>query len=144
MAFLVAPATPALIFVALAALANAPLASVWPMLALVSVVTYAHALVLGLPVAWLLNRSSSLTLLRVVVAAFLIGALPFGALTLYQEATIPRGAGYSENGVVLRDDGRLTPAGVKNAVLGVLELGGLGLAAGIIWWLIARPRKVAA
>ena len=139
-AFLIAPATPALIAVVPALLFDAPTASVWSLFVLTSVVTYAHAIVLGLPAAWLLSRKIPLTMLRVIVAAFLIGALPFGCLMLYQESTIPPGAGYEQNGVVLRDDGHITSAGLRNAVVGVLQSGGLGAVTGLVWWLIARRK----
>jgi hypothetical protein len=75
-----------------------------------------------------------------VVAAFVIGVLPFGGFTLYQESTTPPGAGYEANGVVLRNNGHLTSAGMRNAILGVLQLGGLGAVTGLVWWLIARPK----
>jgi hypothetical protein len=141
-AFLFAPSVPALIFVAPALWMGAPPASAWSVFVLVSVVTYAHAIVLGVPSTfWLLSRRTSLTWLRVVVAAFLIGALPLGVLTLYQESTIPLGTGYEANGVVHRDNGRLTSAGLQSAVLGVLQVGGLGAVTGLVWWLIARPKK---
>ena len=139
-AFLVAPALPALIIAVPALWMNTLLASVWSMFMLVSIVTYAHAIILGLPATWLLSRCGPLTWLRVIAAAFLIGALPFAGLTLYQESTIPPGAGYEANGVVLRDDGRLTSAGMRSAVLGVLQLGVLGAMTGLVWWLIARPK----
>jgi hypothetical protein len=139
-AFMVAPATPALIAVVPGLLMGAPLPSAWTMFALVSLVTYAHAVGLGLPAAWLLSRGSSLTLLRAVGAAFVIGVLPLGGLVVYQELTMPPGAGYEANGVVLRDDGRLTGAGLRSAVSGVVQGGALGAATGLVWWLIARPR----
>jgi hypothetical protein len=140
-AFLVAPALPAAIFVIPALLTGTPLASAWTIVVMVSFVTYAHAIVLGLPSAWLLNRGGPLTWLRVVIAAFFIGALPFGGLTLYQEATISPGSGYVSNGVVLRDDGRLTSAGLRSAVFGVLQIGSLGAVTGLLWWLIAGPKS---
>ena len=139
-AFVVAPATPALITVIPALFTDTPVQSVWGMFMLVSIVTYAHAVVLGVPAALLLSRKGTLTWFRVVGAAFLIGALPLGALTLYQEFTIPPGAGYEANGVVLRTDGRLTSAGQKSAIFGVLQGGGFGAATGLVWWFIARPR----
>ncbi len=107
---------------------------------LVSFVTYAHAIVLGLPFTWLLSRDSPLTWLRVVIAAFLIGAVPFGSLMLYQEITISPGSGYVSNGEVLREDGRLTIAGLRSTIFGVLQTGGLGAITGFVWWLIARPK----
>lgn len=140
-AFLLAPAMPALISVIPAVFAGVPPAGIGSMLLLVGAVTYAHAIGLGLPTALLIHRFASLTLLRVVVAAFFIGVAPFGSLLLYQELTIPPGAGYSENGVILRENGRLTSDGVRQNVLGVLQLGGLGGIGGLSWWLIARPRS---
>jgi hypothetical protein len=141
LAFIVAPLTPAVILVAPAMVSGVPLSSVNSMFVLVCVVTYAHALVLGCPVAWLISRFAALSLLRVVAAAFLIGAAPFGSFMLYQELTTPSGAGYTANGVVLKKDGHLTNAGIWNAVFGVLGLGGLGMTAGLVWWLIAKPKK---
>lgn len=139
-AFMVAPVTPAFIVVVPALLMGAPLPSAWTMFALVGLVTYAHAIALGLPAVWLLSRGSSLTLLRAVGAAFVIGVLPLGGLVLYQELTMPPGAGYEANGVVLRDDGRLTGAGLWSAVSGVLQGGALGTVTGLVWWLIAMPQ----
>lgn len=137
-AFLVAPAVPALLFVFPGLLAGG--SSVLSIFVLTSFVTYAHALVLGAPIAWLLARSRLLTRWRVVGAAFIVGALPFGGLMVYQESTMPPGAGHTSNGVVLREDGRLTSAGVRSTVLGVLQCGLLGAATGFVWWLIAKPR----
>ena len=117
------------------------MSSVWPWFLMACVVTYAHALLLGIPIACVLGRRNALTLPRVVFAAFLVGAMPFGAFTLYQEATMPPGAGYSANGIVIREAGRLTSAGWRQAVLSILQLGALGAAAGLVWWAIARPRS---
>ena len=107
---------------------------------MVCFVTYTHAIVLGLLSAWLLGRRSPLTWLRVVITAFLIGAIPFGSLTLYQELTISPGWGYVSDGVVLREEGRLTSAGLRSAGFGVLQAGGLGAVTGLVWWLMARPK----
>jgi hypothetical protein len=145
-AFLFAPVVPAAIFVVPNLLMGATVSNALSIVVLVSFVTYAHAIILGLPSAWLLSRGSPLTWLRVVVAAFLIGAVPFGALTLHQGITFSSGSGYVSNGEVLREDGRLTIAGLRSAILGVLQTGGLGAITGLVWWLIARPktRKVVA
>jgi hypothetical protein len=139
-AFLIAPAIPSLFTVMPGLLAGAPVPNVWSMFVLASFVTYAHAVVLGLPAAWILSRGSPLTLLRVVGAAFVIGVLPFGSFMLYQELTMPPGAGYEANGVVLRHDGRLTSAGLRDAVAGVLQGGVFGAATGLVWWLIAKAK----
>ncbi len=139
-AFVIAPVMPAAIFVVPALLTGTPLASTWAAVVMVCFVTYVHAIILGLPSAWLLGRRSPLTRLRVVIAAFLIGAIPFGSLTLYQELTISPGWGYVSNGVVLREEGRLTSAGLGSALFGVLQAGGLGAVTGLVWWLIARPK----
>lgn len=137
-AFLVAPATPALIAVLPGLLTGG--SGVLAVFVLACVVTYAHAVVLGAPTAWLLARSKLMTPWHVVGAAFLIGTLPFGAFTVYQESTMSPGAGYTSNGVVLREDGRLTSAGVRSAVFGVLQCGLLGATSGLVWWLLAAPR----
>ena len=139
-AFLFAPVVPAAIFVVPTLLMGAPVSSALSVAVLVSFVTYAHAIVLGLPFTWLLSRDSPLTWLRVVIAAFLIGAVPFGSLMLYQEITISPGSGYVSNGEVLREDGRLTIAGLRSTIFGVLQTGGLGAITGFVWWLIARPK----
>jgi hypothetical protein len=60
-AFLVAPATPALITAAPALLMDTPLPSVWSIFVLVSIVTYAHAFFLGLPATWLLRRRATIS-----------------------------------------------------------------------------------
>lgn len=137
-AFLVAPAAPAFIFVIPSLFLGG--SGVLAFFYLACLVTYAHAAILGLPAAWLLARSQRLTAWRVVGAAFVVGALPFAILNIYQEATMPAGAGYSANGVVLREDGRLTIAGVKSVIFGVMQCGLLGAASGVVWWLIAKPR----
>jgi hypothetical protein len=139
-ALLVAPATPALVTAAPGLLSGASATSVLSIFAVASFVTYAHAVVLGVPAAWLLGRSSPLTLPRVVIAAFLIGALPLCGFTLHQEITMPLGAAYEANGVVIRDDGRLTSAGLRDAVAGVLMAGAFGAATGLVWWLIAKAK----
>ena len=143
LAFIIAPATPGLIFVIPAMFSGTPQASLWSVFLLVSVVAYAHAIVLGLPTAFLIYRFSSFNWLRIVIAAFLVGALPFGALTLYQKATLPPGSGYTSDGVVLEEDGHMTSAGVRSAVWGIFGAGGLGAVSGLVWWLIARPEKKA-
>ena len=139
-AFFIAPALPGFVLAGAAIWMGTPISSAGSMLVLASIVTYAHAVVLGLPTAWLLYRYGPPTWVRVVVAAFLIGALPFACLTLYQESTISPGEGYEANGVVLRQDGHLTDAGMRSAILGVLQLGGVGAITGLLWWLIARPK----
>jgi hypothetical protein len=138
-AFLIAPVVPALIAAAPGAFANVPLSSVWPILFLAGLVTYAHAVLLGLPAAWALSRVGPLTLLRVVVAAFAVGAMPFGAFTLYQEVTMPLGSGYVADGVVLRENGHLTAAGLQSALVGIVEAGIFGAIAGLVWWFVAKP-----
>lgn len=145
-AFLLAPVVPVAMFVVPALFMGTTVSSALSIAVLISFVTYAHAIVLGLPWTWLLSRRRPLTLLRVVVAAFLIGAVPFGSLTLYQEITISPGSGYVSNGEVLRADGSLTTAGLRSAIFGVLQTGGLGALTGLVWWVIARPktRKVVA
>jgi hypothetical protein len=137
-AFLVAPAAPALLFVIPGLLTSG--SGVLAIFLIASIVCYAHGIALGVPVAWLLAHSKSLTLLRVVSAAFFIGALPFAGFTVYQELTMPPGAGYISNGAVLREDGRLTSAGLRSTVFGVLQCGLLGATAGLLWWMIAGPR----
>jgi hypothetical protein len=142
-AFIVAPLTPALIFIIPAMFSGAPQASLGSIFVLVCAVTYAHAFVLGLPLALLIQEFSSFSWLCVVVAAFLIGALPFGSFMLYQAATLPPGSGYTSNDEVLEENGHVTTAGIRSDVLGVLSVGGLGAISGLVWWLIARPEKKA-
>ena len=137
-AFLVAPAAPALLTSAPVLLTAAP--SFLVVFLLACFVTYTHAIVLGLPAALLLGRARPLGLWRVLGAAFLIGVLPFGAFNLYHELTMSPGAGYTANDVVLREDGRLTGAGLANLAAGILQCGVLGAVAGLVWWLIAVPR----
>lgn len=138
-AFVIAPAVPALLLAILGLLTSG--SGVLAVLLVACLATYAHAVVLGVPTVWLLARSKLFTLWHVVGAAFLVGALPFGAFTVYQESTFPLGAGYTSNGVVLRDDGHLTSAGLRSAVFDVLQCGFLGAATGFVWWLIALPRR---
>jgi hypothetical protein len=140
-AFLIAPLAPVLLFVIPSLLTGG--SGVLGILLLASFVTYAHALILGAPVACLLVWRKQLTLWRVVGAAFLIGALPFAGFSLYQESTMSPGAGYISNGVALRENGHLTNAGLRSAVFSVLQCGLLGSATGFVWWLIARSQPAA-
>jgi len=99
-----------------------------------AVVTYAHALILGLP-AYLLLRNR-LNVPTVAGASFAIGALPVFVL-----ASINMGDYSMVNGKVLVEGGRTTWAGYV-ANLDTATVGGLlGLATGAIWLAIAGTRK---
>ena len=137
-AFLVAPAGPAVLFTVPGLFLGG--SGVVGVFLITCLVTYTHAAVLGAPVAWFLARKNSLTLWRVVGASFLVGAVPFAGLNFYIETTMPPGAGATSNGVVMRQDGRLTNAGLRSAALSVIQCGLLGAATGLIWWFIAKPR----
>lgn len=134
LAFALAPAIPAAIVVLPGFFFGASVSDVASFFCVVSVVTYGHTILLGAPLALLLIRLRRLNLRHVLVAAFLAGAVPIGAFVLYQEITMPPGSGYESNSVILRADGRLTPAGLISAITGVLQCGLLGLVAGLGWW----------
>jgi hypothetical protein len=136
-ASLIAPAAPVLLVVALCLPMRL---SEIPFLALaVGVVTYGHAALLGVPVAWFLARKNALTLWRVVGAAFLVGAMPIGASNLYQDVVVV--PGFSSGGVGIQDRERMASAIRTAAIVGTLQCGLLGAASGFIWWLIAKPRS---
>ena len=137
LAFVVAPAVPAIAVTLPGVLFGAPLASAFSVLILASAVTYAHAIVLGVPTALVLIRTKRLTFPRVLGAAFLIGTLPYIAMITYLEITIPPGSSFTWNLEPHRIDGHLTRAGWVSIIDGVVMYGVLGLICGLIWWWIA-------
>lgn len=137
LAFILAPAVPVVLYCLPGLFAGESINRLLPFFYFGSVVTYAHAIVLGVPAALVLGRFRRLTLARVLGTAFLIGALPFTGWTIYNEVTMPPGAGYTVNSEVLRVDGQLTRSGWISVFQGIGLCGLLGLAAGLFWWWIS-------
>jgi hypothetical protein len=137
LAFIVAPAIPAAALSIPELLFGATLKSTFPIFILVSIVTYSHAILLGIPTVFILTRLHRLTLIRVLGTAFLIGALPVTAWTIYNEITMPLGSSYTYNWVPHRIDSQLTAAGWKSTIDGIVMCGVIGLVAGIAWWWIS-------
>jgi hypothetical protein len=135
-AFTFAPAVAAAAFCVLLILTDSPSAyDVLGGFVLASLVTYAHAIVLGLPVILILRHLHRFTRLTVVAATFLIGALPVALFTAYSQITNRSGT-FTVNGVAQQVDGRLTLAGWLSNIEGVLMCGAFGAVAGIfLWWL---------
>jgi hypothetical protein len=135
-AFALSPAAAAAAFCVYLLLSDSP--SAYDLLGgfvLASLVTYAHAIVLGLPVILILWHFRRLTRLTMLAASFLVGALPFAIFTVYSEITDTSGSA-TINGVAHRVDGRLTLAGWLSSIEGVLLCGAFGAVAGIfLWWL---------
>jgi len=113
---------------------GAPLDSLLLVFFFASLVTYLHAILLGIPLAICLMRLHWLTLLRVLLAGALIGALPVSAWTIYNELRSDSASSSSFGGVEHRIDGRLTRAGWISTIEGVLMFGALGMLAGGVWW----------
>ena len=133
-AFAVAPAVSAAVFCVYLLFSASPNAQdLLGGFLLASVVTYAHAILLGVPAMLVLGHMHRLTRLSVLVASFLIGVLPVAILISYSEITTTTGA-FSVNGVWHRIGGRLTLAGWISNVEGILLCGVLGLVAGIFLW----------
>jgi hypothetical protein len=137
-AFILAPLVPVAVYCAPSLLfdanINALLAVVW----ISGLVTYGHAILLGIPAAIVLVRLRRLTLPRVLGAAFLIGAIPYTVWTIYNEVTMPPGGSFTANFEVLRIDGHLTRKGWVSIIDGIVLCGVLGMATGLVWWWIAR------
>jgi len=103
------------------------------------VVSYAHAIVLGIPVALWLGRNGRLTLLPVLAYSALIGALPYSILMTWWELDENTGS-VSFDGVAHTIDGTLTLDGWLNHAQVVLMFAGYGIASGLVWWWLAvRP-----
>jgi len=93
-----------------------------------TIFAYLQMLVLGLPLAFLLNRSRKVSLLTSAIAGGITGALPwmiFLGITFYRSHQ----AGHPNP-----DEG---PVLMIASVL-FSSLGGIG---GISWWFISKPRK---
>src|SRR5262249_47943954 len=137
-AFILAPLVPVAVYCMPGLLfgenINSLLAVVW----ISGLVTYGHAILLGIPMAIVLVRLQRLTLPRVLGAGFLIGAIPYTGLIIYNEVTMPPGASYSANLEVLRIDGHLTRKGWVSMIDGIVLCGVLGIATGLVWWWIAK------
>ena len=54
---------------------------------------------------------------------------------------MPHGAGFMVNGVVLRDNGKLTTARLRNAFSRTLQLGAFGTMARLVWCDVVLDRK---
>jgi len=138
LALLIAPGVIAALFCMPSLLFGTNLRSAYSIFLLTSVVTYGHAIILGIPIIILFNKFSLFSRSHVLGASFLIGALPVSVLTFYREITMPSGAGYTSNGIVHRIDGNLTAAGWQSAIEGILFCGVLGAATGLVFWAIVR------
>ena len=137
LALLIAPAVPALAICLPSLFFGSSVESTFSIFLFACAVTYAHAVLLGVPVATILIKRSTLGRSRVLGVASLIGAIPFAAWTVYQELTMPPGAGATINGVPHRVDGQLTTAGWISSIEGILMVGVIGAITGIVWWWIA-------
>jgi len=137
-AFLVAPGLIAAMFCMPSLLSGDNIQSLYSLFLITSMVTYGHAIFLGIPVVILFNKFSLFSRSLVLGTSFLIGALPVTVFTIYREITMPSGAGYISNGIVHRVDGKLTAAGWYSAIELIFFCGVLGSSAGLIWWFIAR------
>jgi hypothetical protein len=112
------------------------------MAAAVGIFAYAHMIVLGVPVLYLLWRFGRLTLSAVAIASTLIGAVPFALFVAIYEVTLDHsGSSSVHNGVAHRIDGELTLAGYLSSLYTALVFAASGLLTGVAWWLIARPRR---
>jgi hypothetical protein len=95
-------------------------------------VTLGHSVMLGLPVA-LFFRAKRWTRLRaVLVGAFLIGAIPFGILSL------PFGGAASVNGIPTIVNGFPTLAGWLSYMRSLAIAGALGASGGFVFWVTLR------
>jgi len=142
LAFILAPAVPAIAYCLPGIVFGAPLDSLFSVFISTSVVTYGHAILLGIPTAVVLTRLNRLTLFRVLGAAFLIGALPFAALVTYNEITMAPGLSSEFNFVPRRIDGHLTRAGWVSIIDGVVMCGIFGMIAGVVWWWVSGASAI--
>lgn len=137
MAFAVAPFTPALLTVPFILLSSGSTQAL-PWIALVSAVSYAHALVLGLPLFVLLKRFRLLGFLSTVSAGFLIGFAPAAALYFLA----PRdGVSASAGNVPTIVNGKLTDAGIMGGLELAFWAGCFGLLVAFTFWPIAYGNK---
>src|SRR5688572_25282811 len=121
-AFLIAPALVALGVGAVLAPLN-----VFAVAQIAAVVTFGHALVLGVPAYALLRHRGWLKPVAVLTASFLIGSIPvFAVLTTNAAGDMTAG------GVILVESGRITAAGHReNAQIAAIG-GVIGAAAGVV------------
>src|SRR5689334_3758196 len=96
-------------------------------------ITYAHAIILGVPIFLWCRRKSWFGISAVLLAAFLIGALPVGVWLMFA----PAADYYRAGSDVLVENGTLTSAGIWAYAQIALSAGGFGVTAGIVWLLVA-------
>ena len=98
-----------------------------------AVVTYAHTVLLAVPIYFWLQHRGWLRISTVLLSSALIGTLPIGLFLFlgpYAEYTAAGSDVHVENGV-------RTIAGILSSTQFALAAGGIGLATGIVWLLIA-------
>jgi hypothetical protein len=110
LSFLVAPLAVTSFWVGFAAIGDGDVRSVAE---LVSAITVAHSVVLGVPMALTMARLGKLTLRNTALASFLIGAIPLPTFLLFDPSP-------------------------TNTLATALLFGLSGLAAGLVWWPIWR------
>jgi hypothetical protein len=137
LAFLLAPLVPVGVYCLPGVVLGAGFDGLSAILAIGCIVAYAHAILLGIPIAVVLFRMRRLSLAHVLGAAFLIGAVPFAAWTLYTEVTMPPGISYVSNLEMLRVDGQLTRKGWVSIIDSIVMTGLLGMVTGLTWWWIS-------
>lgn len=95
------------------------------------VVALGHALILGLPLFFLLSRSNRVGIVSSALSGFLIGATPFGLVALYSLLTLESASTGGHPTVV---NGAPTLAGWAEYFFAVGRLGLYGLAGGLTFW----------
>jgi hypothetical protein len=136
-AFLVAPSIPAAILTLPGAVVTGFDSGVFGIFRAACVVSYGHALIIGLPTYLILKWRTEVTVSHAAYAAFFIGIVPISLFVIYQEITMPSGSGYISNGIPIRVDGTLTFDGLTSVLTMIATFGVLGLLAGVTWGKIA-------
>jgi len=98
-----------------------------------AVVIYAHTVLFAVPVYLWLQRMGWLRISTVLLGSALIGALPLGLFLLLG----PHAAYVTVGSEVDSGNGISTLAGILSKIEFPLATGGIGLATGIVWLLIA-------
>ncbi len=106
----------------------------WSAILPIMAVTYAHALVLGVPAFLLFRHRPWFGSAAVLIASFAIGLIPTAVIQFWVSSFV----GFRQSGTdVLVENGVITAAGVRSAVEMSVYAGLLGLAGGTVWLLIA-------
>jgi hypothetical protein len=103
-----------------------------------AVVTYAHTVLFAVPIYFLLQRMGWLRISTVLLSSVLIGVLPIGLVLFlgpYADYSVAGSDVHVENGL-------RTITGIFSSSLFALAAGGLGLATGIVWVLIAGKSAI--